>query len=147
MLERRNFERLGTPGLLEVEGQGFALADLGPGGGALVGGVWWEEDMPARLSLACGGARFTLTRTIRCCYLDSARDVTGFEFVGATPPQTDIVLGLILAHANGAVPLTVSRANTRALARLMRDGEAACAAGGWTARQLVAAPAPEEPAI
>ncbi len=136
-VEKRRFPRMDVTGQVKVSGQVFALCNLGPGGGALVGhDVWWEDDVVAEVTIPCNGHVFLLRRILRTCYMDPLRGVVGFEFVGATSDQIDIVLGLMLAGSpNHAQPLALSQANQRALAELWRHGRVDCTEGAWSARE------------
>ena len=150
--EKRQFPRIVVNGMVAVGGRIFPLCNLGPGGGALVGkDIWWEEDMPALLSIPHGIHEFVLHRFLRTCYAAPQRGVVGFEFVDANAHQTDIVLSLILdEHSNSPIPLAMSEANGDALQRLLENGHADCTEGAWSAysvgktRTIVTVPAETE---
>jgi hypothetical protein len=124
-------------GWVEANGESFPLIDLAPGGGAFEGhDCWWEDDVRVRLRIPYGNYEFFLPRLLRCCYIDPARNVTGFELVGVTTAQSDIVVGLLLGcHGGTHIPPVMARANTRALSRLTALGQARCLEGGWWARR------------
>lgn len=138
MPEKRRFHRSVINGLVDVGDHLFGLANLAPCGGALNGAdVWWEDDMPARLYIRCGNDLFVLWRSLRSCYVDPGRKIIGFEFIGATVENIDIVLGLLLAsHSHVARPLVMSPVNARALDELHRNQKADCPEGGWSAHTV-----------
>jgi hypothetical protein len=135
IVDRRGFIRKNISGYLEVKAAKFPILDMAPGGGAIVAGdIWLEDDAAGRLVVPWAGHVYELRRTIRCSYLDPARSVTGFEFVGCNAAHIDIVLGLILAiDSDNAVPLALVPANVLALSRLRQTGRAECPAGAWSA--------------
>lgn len=134
--ERRDFSRCGVHGIVLIDGLPFALANMSPGGFAVTGGdVWFEADQEAFLQVGCGDYLFVLRRMVRSCYVDVVGNVCGFEFVGATVDETDMVLGLLMQpHSEQIMPLALAKANVGALERLAAAGWARCETGRWTAR-------------